>query len=66
MRNETHPNLGYKFKAKEMVLYLILMCGRLDWEMIKYTVDEYINESFSYLLSVSGHMNYTFAAQYVI
>ncbi len=63
-RNETHPNLGYKFKAKGNGLILDTdVWPASDWEMIKYTVDEYINEEpfHVYYLTVSGHMNYTFA-----
>ena len=64
-RNETHPNLGYKFKAKGNGLILDTdVWPASDWEMIKYTVDEYINEEpfhVYYLTVTCGHMNYTFA-----
>lgn len=62
-RDETHPNLGYIFKAKGngLVLDSDVWPGS-DVEMINHTVDEYINEEpFNiYYLTVSGHMNYTF------
>lgn len=63
-RNETHPNLGYIFKAKGNGLKLESdVWPASDWEMIKNTVDEYIDEEqfHVYYLTVSGHMNYTFA-----
>lgn len=62
-RNETHPNLGYKFKAKGNGLVLPSdVWPESDLEMIEATVDEYINEEqfHVYYLTVSGHMNYTF------
>ncbi|TAH68867.1 MAG: LTA synthase family protein [Anaerolineaceae bacterium] len=62
-RDETHPNLGYIFKAKGngLVLDSDVWPGS-DLEMIEHTVDEYIDEEpFNiYYLTVSGHMNYTF------
>ncbi|NLK28595.1 MAG: LTA synthase family protein [Clostridiales bacterium] len=62
-RNETHPNLGYKFKAKGNGLILESdVWPESDLEMINATVDEYIGEDqfHVYYLTVSGHMNYTF------
>ncbi len=62
-RNETHPNLGYIFKAKGngLVLDSDVWPGS-DLEMINHTVDEYTDENpfHVYYLTVSGHMNYTF------
>ncbi|MBH1940528.1 LTA synthase family protein [Mobilitalea sibirica] len=62
-RNETHPNLGYIFKAKGngLVLESDVWPGS-DLEMINHTVDEYTDEEqfHVYYLTVSGHMNYTF------
>lgn len=63
-RNETHPNLGYIFKAKGNGLVLESdVWPASDLEMIKNTVDDFINEDqfHVYYLTVSGHMNYTFA-----
>jgi len=63
-RNQTHPNLGYIFKAKGNGLVLESdVWPASDWEMIKNTVDEYIHERpfHVYYLTVSGHMNYSFA-----
>ncbi|NLP33886.1 MAG: LTA synthase family protein [Clostridiales bacterium] len=62
-RNETHPNLGYIFKAKGNGLELPSdVWPESDLEMIEATVDEYIQEErfHVYYLTVSGHMNYTF------
>jgi phosphoglycerol transferase MdoB-like AlkP superfamily enzyme len=62
-RNETHPNLGYLFKAKGngLVLESDVWPGS-DLEMINHTVDEFTDENpfHVYYLTVSGHMNYTF------
>lgn len=63
-RNETHPNLGYLWKAKGNGLKLPSDCWpESDLEMIDATVDEYSKEEqfHVYYLTVSGHMNYTFA-----
>lgn len=63
-RNETHPNLGYIFKAKGNGLKLEHpnYWPESDLEMINSTVDEYIGEDqfHVYYMTVSGHMNYTF------
>lgn len=62
-RDKTHPNLGYDFKAKGngLILDSDVWPGS-DLEMVKNTVDEYIQEEpfHIYYLTVSGHMNYTF------
>lgn len=62
-RNETHPNLGYLFKAKGNGLILESdVWPESDLEMINHTVDEYTDETqfHVYYLTVSGHMNYSF------
>lgn len=62
-RNETHPNLGYDFKAVGNGLVLEHdVWPNSDLEMINATTDEFINEEqfHVYYLTVSGHMNYTF------
>lgn len=62
-RNETHPNLGYIFKAKGNGLVLESdVWPESDLEMINHTVEEYTDEDpfHVYYLTVSGHMNYTF------
>jgi phosphoglycerol transferase MdoB-like AlkP superfamily enzyme len=63
-RNETHTNLGYLWKAKGNGLNLPSDCWpESDLEMIHATVDEFVMEKqfHVYYLTVSGHMNYTFA-----
>ena len=64
-RNETHPNLGYLFKAKGNGLFLENpdVWPASDLELINATVEEYAEEDqfHVYYLTVSGHMNYTFA-----
>ncbi len=68
-RNETHPNLGYIFKAKGNGLKLEHpdTWPESDLEMINATVDEYVKEKqfHVYYLTVSGHMNYSFAGNYM-
>lgn len=62
-RNETHPNLGYLWKAKGNGLELPTDCWpESDLEMVNATVDEYTDEDqfHVFYLTVSGHMNYTF------
>lgn len=63
-RNETHPNLGYIFKANGNGLELEHPNAwpESDLEMINSTVDEFVDEDqfHVYYLTVSGHMNYTF------
>ena len=63
-RNETHPNLGYIFKAKGNGLELTNpdVWPESDVDMMEASVDEYIDEDqfHVYYLTVSGHMNYTF------
>lgn len=63
-RDETHPNLGYLYKANGNGLKLEhpKLWPESDVEMMETTVDEYIDEDqfHVYYLTVSGHMNYTF------
>lgn len=62
-RNETHPNLGYTWKAKGNGLVLEQdVWPESDLEMMAATIDDYIEEEqfHVYYLTVSGHMNYTF------
>jgi lipoteichoic acid synthase len=63
-RNETHTNLGYRWKAVGNGLELPSNgWPRSDLEMMEATVAEYVEEEqfHVYYLTVSGHMNYTFA-----
>lgn len=68
-RNETHPNLGFDFKAKGNGLELANpnTWPESDIDLINASVDDFIkNEPFHvYYLTVSGHMNYTFSGNYI-
>ncbi len=62
-RNETHPNLGYEFKAKNAGLQITDVWPESDLEMIQNSLPEYINDEHFhvYYMTVSGHMEYTFS-----
>lgn len=75
-RHRSHPNLGYDFKAIKLGNCSEAEWGRQlftvetpnawpasDYEMMKGTVDEYINDErfHVYYMTVSGHMYYTFS-----
>ena len=62
-RNETHPNLGYEFKAKKAGLEMTDVWPESDLEMIQNSLPDYINDEHFhvYYMTVSGHMEYTFA-----
>lgn len=61
-RDESHPNLGYTYKARGNGLDVKGSWPESDLEMIEKTTGEFLNgEPFHvYYLTVSGHMNYTF------
>lgn len=61
-RDESHPNLGYTYKAKGNGLDVKGTWPESDLEMIDKTTPEYLNGNpfHIYYLTVSGHMNYTF------
>ena len=62
-RNETHPNLGYEFKAKNAGLKITDQWPESDLEMIQNSLPDYINDEHFhvYYMTVSGHMEYTFS-----
>ncbi len=68
-RNETHPNLGYQFKAKGNGLKLEHpnTWPESDVDMMNATVGDYVNDKqfHVYYLTVSGHMNYNFSGNYI-
>lgn len=67
-RNLTHPNMGYDFKgAKGGGLEVALTWPESDVEMMEVTVPEYVqDEKFHvYYMTVSGHLQYTFAGNYI-
>lgn len=62
-RNETHPNMGYIFKAKNQGLPITDVWPESDLEMMKLSIPEYINDEHFhvYYMTVSGHLEYTFS-----
>ena len=61
-RNETHPNMGYIFKAKYAGLPITDVWPESDLEMMQLTLPEYINDEHfhTYYMTVSGHLEYGF------
>lgn len=61
-RVNTHPNMGYDFRAIGCGLDMEEASPTSDLEMLEKTVDEYIGaEPFhAYYMTYSGHANYTF------
>lgn len=60
-RDQSHPNLGYDYKAVYCGLTYTHMWPQSDLDMMKETVPMFINdEKFHvYYMTVSGHPNYT-------
>ena len=65
-RNETHPNLGYIFKAKKAGLEIKDVWPESDLEMIQSSLPDYINDEHfhAYYMTVSGHLEYSFNDNY--
>ena len=64
-RDQSHPNMGYDFRAIGNGLNMELTEPfPSDLEMMEKTVPEFINEEqfMVYYLTVSGHLNYTLEA----
>ena len=61
-RNETHPNMGYIFKAKRGGLPITDVWPESDLEMMQLSLPEYINDEHfhAYYMTVSGHLEYSF------
>lgn len=61
-RNESHPNLGYIFKAVNRGLDVEQTWPESDLEMIDLTTADYMgSEPFhAYYMTVSGHLEYNF------
>ena len=64
-RNLSHTNLGFKYMGCGNGLEKVINCNswpESDLEMIKGTVDDYINKDkfMIYYMTVSGHLNYSF------
>lgn len=67
-RNLTHPNMGYDYKgANGGGLVVKETWPESDLEMMEVTIPEFIHdEKFHvYYMTVSGHMYYTFAGNYM-
>lgn len=62
-RDVSHPNMGYEYKALGKGLDLKKTWPESDIEMMEKTIPEYINSQpfHTYYMTVSGHMQYTFA-----
>ncbi|MCR5686328.1 MAG: LTA synthase family protein [Lachnospiraceae bacterium] len=65
-RNETHPNMGYTFKAKGAGLAMTDVWPESDLEMVQLSLPEYINDEHfhTYYMTVSGHLEYSFSGNY--
>ncbi len=61
-RVNSHPNMGYEFKAINMGLDMVQTKPTSDLEMMEKTVDEYIGEEgfMTYYMTYSGHTKYNF------
>jgi lipoteichoic acid synthase len=66
-RNESHPNLGYKYVGKGSELALKGTWPESDLEMMQLTIpgDMQNNPFHTYYMTVSGHLNYTFGGNYI-
>lgn len=62
-RDISHPNMGYVYKGLGHGLDVRATWPESDLEMMELTVPEYVGEApfHTYYMTVSGHMNYTFA-----
>ena len=62
-RDVSHPNMGYDFKAVGHGLDVKNTWPESDVEMIEKTTDEYLGAApfHTYYMTVSGHLQYTFA-----
>lgn len=62
-RKDTHPNMGYIFKAKRAGLDVTDVWPESDLEMVQLSLPEYINDDHFhvYYMTVSGHLEYGFS-----
>lgn len=62
-RDTSHPNMGYDYKGRDHGLDVSDLFPESDLEMMELTAPEYLDETpfHVYYMTVSGHMNYTFA-----
>ena len=61
-RDQSHPNLGYVFKALGQGLEVTEQWPESDVEMIDLTTADYVNQEpfHTYYMTVSGHLEYSF------
>jgi lipoteichoic acid synthase len=66
-RNISHPNMGYDYKGIGNGLEVKKTWPESDLEMIEVTAGDFIGlQPFhTYYMTVSGHMNYNFAGNYI-
>ncbi len=66
-RDETHPNMGYVYKAKRKGLNVTDTWPESDLEMMELTIPEYINDEHfhAYYMTVSGHLEYGFNDNFI-
>ena len=62
-RDVSHPNMGYDYRAKGKGLDIEETWPESDLEMMDESVSEYVQAQpfHTYYMTVSGHMNYSFA-----
>lgn len=66
-RDVSHPNMGYTYKALGNGLDVAETWPESDLEMIEKTTGDYLNGQpfHAYYMTVSGHLYYTFAGNYI-
>lgn len=66
-RDQSHPNMGYTYKAKGHGLDVKDTWPESDVEMIDKTTSDYLNGQpfHAYYMTVSGHMEYNFTGNYI-
>ncbi len=66
-RDQSHPNMGYTYKAKGNGLDIRDTWPESDVEMIEKTTADYLNGKpfHAYYMTVSGHMEYNFSDNYI-
>jgi len=66
-RNKSHPNMGYIYKGLGNGLDVKETWPESDIEMIELTADEYMGKQpfHTYYMTVSGHLRYSFAGNYI-
>lgn len=62
-RDISHPNMGYDYKGRDGGLEMTDFFPESDLEMMELSIPEYRDDTpfHVYYMTVSGHMNYTFA-----